>query len=186
MPRGIFSSRKRPITSPCSAVFTSSATITLMSPISLGDPPRLQRPGDLVVVGDRDRPEAAVAGRLEQHLDRRRAVGRVVGVHVQVDLDQRPPGDPPPRRGVAVAVVAAGGEPPVDRLELGRDRGPVAPRPGRFDQLVGAGEVALEQLAGRRASPRSGRRGGRRRSRPAAAPPGSRGPAPGARGRSRR
>ena len=30
MPRGIFSSMKRPITSPWSAVFTSSATITLM------------------------------------------------------------------------------------------------------------------------------------------------------------
>ena len=95
----------------------------------LGDPARLERPGDLVVVGDRDRAEAAVAGRLEQHLDRRRAVGRVVGVHVQVDLDQRPPGDPPPRLRVAGAVVAARGEPPVDRLELGRDLGPVALRP---------------------------------------------------------
>ncbi len=30
MPRGIFSSMKRPITSPWSAVFTSSATITLI------------------------------------------------------------------------------------------------------------------------------------------------------------
>ena len=61
------------------------------------------------MVGDRDRAEAAVAGGLEQHLDRGRAVGRVVGVHVQVDLDQRPLGDPPPHLGVAGRVVPAGG-----------------------------------------------------------------------------
>ena len=102
-----------------------------MSPISAGDPARLERSGDLVVVGDRDRPEVAVAGRLEQDLDRRRAIGRVVGVHVEVDLDQRPAGDPPARLGVARAVMAAGREAPVDRLELGRDLGPLAPRPAR-------------------------------------------------------
>ena len=49
--------------------------------------------------------------------------------------------------GVAGRVVAAGEEPPVDRLELVGDRVPVAPLARRLDQLVGAGEVALEQLA---------------------------------------
>ncbi len=116
----------------------------------------LDRPGDLVVVGDRDRPQAAVAGRLEQHLDRRRAVGRVVGVHVEVDLDQRPPGDPPPRLGVTGAVVAAAGQAAVDRLQLGRDLGPVPSVAARLDHLVGAGEVALEQPRGRRRRDRAG------------------------------
>ena len=108
------------------------------------------------MVGDRDRAEAAVAGRLQQHLDRRRAVGRVVGVHVQVDLDQRPLGDPPPHLGVARRIVPAGGEAAVDRFELRRDRGPVTPLAGRLDQLVWAREVALEQLAGRRGGDGSG------------------------------
>ena len=109
---------------PASAVFTSSATITLRSPISAAIRRASKRSGDLVVVGDRDRTQPAVARRLQQHLDRRRAVGRVVGVHVQVDLDQRPVGDPAPRLGVAAAVVATGREAPVDRLEA---RPPPAP-----------------------------------------------------------
>ena len=49
---------------------------------------RLERAGDLVVVGHRDRAEAARLGGLEQLVDRRRAVVRVVRVHVQVDGDQ--------------------------------------------------------------------------------------------------
>ena len=85
------------------------------------------------MVGDRDRPEAAVAGRLQQDLDRRRAVRRVVGVHVQVDLDQRPPDDPLPRLGVPDAVVAAGQRAGGRSPQLGRDLGPVAlgARPAR-------------------------------------------------------
>ena len=120
------------------------------------DAARLQRPGYLVVVGDRDRPEAAVAGGLEQDLDRRRAIGRVIGVHVQVDLDQRATGDAPPCPGVAARVVAAGDEPPVDHLEAIGDRRPVALAAGRLDQLVGGGEVALQQPAGRRRGDRAG------------------------------
>ncbi len=122
IPRSIFSSRKRPITSPCSAVFTSSATITLIADL-VGDLARRERARDLVVVGDRDRAEAALARRLEQRLDRGRAIGGVVGVHVQVDVDLAPARDSPPHLRVAPRVVAARGEPPVDRLEaLGGDR----------------------------------------------------------------
>ena len=92
----------------------------------LGDPARLERAGDLVVVGDRDRSEAAVAGRLQQHLDRRRAVGRVVGVHVQVDLDQRALGDPAAHLGVAGGSWRRASEAQIDRLQLVGDLGPVA------------------------------------------------------------
>ena len=88
---------------------------------------RLERAADLVVVGDRDRPEPPIARRGEQHLDRRRAVRRVVGVHVQVDVDEGAGGDAHTHRRVAAAV-APGDEPAVERLELvGHGR----PRPGR-------------------------------------------------------
>ena len=43
------------------------------------------------MVGHRDRAETLLARGGEQHLDRRRAVAGVVGVHVQVDVDQRRP-----------------------------------------------------------------------------------------------
>ena len=76
---------KRPITSPSCAVFTSSETITLMPSRALA---RLERARDLVVVGDRDRAQAAALCGVEQHVDRRRAVRRVVGVHVQVAVDE--------------------------------------------------------------------------------------------------
>ena len=62
---------------------------------------RVERAGDLVVVGDRDRAEADVAGGREQHVDRRRAVVGVVGVHVQVDLDQLALGEPRADLGLA-------------------------------------------------------------------------------------
>ena len=58
--------------------------------VLLGLGPRLERARHLVVVGDRDRAQPLLARRGEQHLDRRRAVARVVGVHVQVDVDQLP------------------------------------------------------------------------------------------------
>ena len=70
----------------------------------------LERAGDLVVVGDRDRAEALRLRGLEQHLDRRRAVAGVVGVHVQVDVEQRPGLQAGAQLGVAAAVVAAAGE----------------------------------------------------------------------------
>ena len=108
------------------------------------------------MVGDRDRAEAAVAGGLEQHLDRRRAVRRVVGVHVQVDLDQRPPGDPPPRlarrrRRRGGGRRAAGRSPRTRR----RPRPSRAP-PRRLRPPRRAREVALEQLGGRRGRHRAG------------------------------
>ena len=124
----------------------------------LGDPPRLQRPGDLVVVGDRDRPEAAVAGRLQQHLDRGRAVAGVVGVHVQVDLDQRPRRQPRPQLRVAARVVAARHQAPVDRFELVGDPAPVAAAAAGLDQLVAGREVALQQLRRSRGWSPCGRR----------------------------
>ena len=49
---------------------------------------RLERARDLVVVGDRDRAQAALLRGLEQHVHRRRAIRRVVGVHVQVAVDE--------------------------------------------------------------------------------------------------
>ena len=68
----------------------------------------LERAGDLVVVGDRDRAEALVARGGQQHLDRRRAVVGVVGVHVQVDVDQRA-GAAGARATVGVAARRRGG-----------------------------------------------------------------------------
>ena len=49
---------------------------------------RLERARDLVVVGDRDRAEPDPRGGVEQRVHRRGAVRRVVGVHVQVDVDE--------------------------------------------------------------------------------------------------
>ena len=144
-----------PITSPCSAVLTSSATITLTGAqpaaggVQFGGlPAGLQRAGDLVVVGDRDRAEALLARGRQQHLDRRGAVAGVVGVHVQVDVDQRslrqPPLQRPDRRS------GCAGAPP------GRGRSASSSSAARHrirsvvEQLVVAGEVALHQLGGRR------------------------------------
>ena len=50
---------------------------------------RLVSASDDVVVGHGDRTQTAGLRGLEQHVDRRGAVRRVVGVHVQVDIDQR-------------------------------------------------------------------------------------------------
>ena len=77
-----------PITSPWPAVLTSSPTITF-TPGLLRLRAGLQSAGDLVVVGHRDRPQPCVARGRQQHLHGRGAVVGVVGVHVQVDLDQR-------------------------------------------------------------------------------------------------
>ncbi len=108
------------------------------------------------MVGHRDRPEAAVARRLQQHLDRRRAIAGVVGVHVQVDFDQRPLRQLRPQLRVPGRVVAQRQHPPVDRFEVVGDRPPVAPLPRRRDQLVVRREVLLQQLPGRLAGHRAG------------------------------
>ena len=76
------------------------------------------------MVGDRDRPEPPVARGLEQPLDRRRAVVRVIGVHVQVDVDQPPRGQPA-AHGRASGAVTARRDAPVQVLELVRDARPL-------------------------------------------------------------
>jgi hypothetical protein len=65
-----------------------------LDPVLGGLGARLVGAGDLVVVGHRDGAQAPLAGGGEEHVDRRDAVVGVVGVHVQVDLDERPPGEP--------------------------------------------------------------------------------------------
>ena len=130
----------RPITSPCSAVLTSSPTITLI-PSALAA--RLERARDLVVVGDRDRAEAAGPRLGQQHLDRRRAVVGVVGVHVQVDVDQRRVARARVRSaGVAARVVAAGDEPVVDLLELVGHARPAKLRAQRLGAVRAAARAA--------------------------------------------
>ena len=139
---------------------------------------RLERAGDLVVVGHRDRPEAALAGGREQHVDRRHAVVRVVGVHVQVDVDHAPLREPladlarhAHRRPAARRQLG------VDLLDLGRrralhersSRGAAARAARRVarEALELAGEhvdvAGLEPAGRRRRGPPRRRAGGRRR-----------------------
>ena len=149
----------RPMTSPWSLVLTSSPTITF-TPNSRGLLARLERPGDLVVVGHRDRSEAALAGGGEQHLDRRHAVVGVIGVHVQVDVDQPAAGEAVadgvgPRLGGS----AQRGELAVDRLGLVGD---AAPR----EVVAGCGGALAQRgraIAGRARRARAGRPARRRR-----------------------
>ena len=77
-PRGIFSSRNRPITSPWPAVLISSPTITL-TPAAAACARASSAPGDLVVVGDRDRAQALLRARSRaapRPASRSRASGR--------------------------------------------------------------------------------------------------------------
>ena len=76
------------------------------------------------MVGHRDRAQAPVACGREQHLHRRGAVVGVVGVHVQVDVDQRPPGQARAQLGVALAVAGAR-QLAVDRLSWSGGVAPV-------------------------------------------------------------
>ena len=101
---------------------------------------RLERARDLVVVGHGDRAEALLARGRQQHLDRRGAVVGVVGVHVQVELDERTLGEPALQGAVPAQGMAARGERAVDPLEL--CHASVA----RRQQVVLAGEVTRHQL----------------------------------------
>ena len=136
--------------------------------------PGLQRAGDDVVVGDGDRPEALVARGGQQHLDRRGAVGRVVGVHVQVDVDEAPGGHAPAQRRVAAGGMPPGGHRRVDALELVGHAVPGQHAPQRLGAgaqaraQVGVGEQPRE-LAPRTRRGRRGRTAGR--GRPRRAPP---------------
>ena len=85
---------------------------------------RLERARNLVVVGDRDRAEAPCASLGQQYLDRRGAVVGVVGVHVQIDVDQRPCGELASQPRAGAVVVTARDEPVRRALELVGD-----PRP---------------------------------------------------------
>ena len=108
----------RPITSPSPAVLTSSPTITFTP--ARRPPARCASSAPEISLWSVTAiaPEALLARGREQHLDRRRAVAGVVGVHVQVDVDQRPRRQPLRERRVAVARVAARGQRAVDLLEL--------------------------------------------------------------------
>ena len=78
------------------------------------------------MVGDRDRAEALFAGGREEHLDGRGAVARVVGVHVQVDVDQRPC-----RQAASQHLLALGGVPARPRARRRAARARAAARTRR-------------------------------------------------------
>jgi hypothetical protein len=80
----------------------------------------------------------------------------VVGVHVEVDLDQRPAGDPAADLGVPLGLVAARQDPAVDRFQGAGDIAPAAPVGGRLGQLIGTGEEPLQELGRRRRRDRPG------------------------------
>ena len=86
---------KRPITSPSCAVLTSSETITLIpfARSRASSAPEISLWSVTAIA-----PRPAALGGVEQHVDGRRAVGRVVGVHVQVAVDEVAP------RRAAVAI----------------------------------------------------------------------------------
>src|SRR5262245_26496247 len=108
----------------------------------LGLLPRLERSGDLVVVGDRDRPQVTRLRGLKQKLHGGRAIGRVVGVHVKVAVDVLPPVESPTDLRIARWVVAPSGDSPVDRLNLVGDLCPAPPLP----TVLAAGPELLSEL----------------------------------------
>ena len=79
------------------------------------------------MVGHGDRAEPALARRREQHVDRGHAVVRVVGVHVQVDVDELALAQPRPQLGVPARRPPARRQPGVDRLGLVADAVPREP-----------------------------------------------------------
>ena len=109
----------------------------------------VQGAGDLVVVGHRDRAEADVARGRQQDVHGGRAVVGVVGVHVQVDLDQLALGEPGADLGLRVRVVALRGQALVDRLDVVGDLAPgelAARIARRARRAARAGVVAHDPL----------------------------------------
>ena len=105
------------MTSPCEAVLTSSPTMTF-TPNSAAFSAASRAPEISLWSVTAIAPSPCVARGREQHLDRRRAVRRVVGVHVQVDVDLRAGGDPAAHRPVRRRLVAPRGQRRVHGLEL--------------------------------------------------------------------
>ncbi len=108
------------------------------------------------MVGDRDRAQPARLGLGEQHLDRRGAVIRMVGVHVQVDVDQ-----PAATR----AARAAAGSPPDVAPARGQPvvHAPRAARRPASTRTARAARPARSQPARAAAARRSAARAGRER-----------------------
>src|SRR3954453_22729801 len=69
--------------------------------------PCRERARDLVVVGDRDRAQSPLLRGLKEHLDGRRAIGRVVRVHVEVDVDRGPAGKALSHRRIAGGIATS-------------------------------------------------------------------------------
>src|SRR6185312_5684825 len=114
----------------------------------LGDLTGFQRSGDLVVVGYGDRPESLLLGGLEQQFRGRRAIRRVVRVHVQVAVDVVPVSETCPDLGISLRVLAPPGQSAVDGFDL---VGHLDPRP----RLAGAPRGDPEPLAQRRVAAES-------------------------------
>ena len=94
------------------------------------------------MIGDRDGAQAPGPSLGQQHLDGCRAVIGVVGVHVQIDIDQPPARQRGAQAVVGPGVVAAGDEARVDLLELAGHT-----RPGKgVVQLANLRAAALAQL----------------------------------------
>ena len=149
---------KRPITSPWSAVLTSSPTITLI-PLAFSRASSAPEISLWSVTAIAPRP-ARLGGR-EQHLDRRRAVVRVVGVHVQVDVDEsRACASRRAHRGSPRSSWRRATSSRVDRPRARRRRASQRSR-----SRSGAGGVAQPraQRRRRRRGARAGRRASRRR-----------------------
>ena len=136
------------MTSPCVAVLTSSPTITLI-PSAFAAASSAPEISLWSVIAIAPRPCSRACR--EQHLDRRRAVGRVVGVHVQVDVDQRPVA-PGPRRGGGAAR-GAGARRPSRRPPRARRRR--APASACARSGVGGGAQPRRAARGRAARRRS-------------------------------
>ena len=82
-----------------------------------GLPAGLERAGDLVVVGHRDRAQALLARGGQQHLHGCGAIAGVVGVHVQVDVDQRSLRKAPVQRRIAAEAMSVRRYAAVDLLQ---------------------------------------------------------------------
>ena len=98
-------------------------------------------------------PSPALLRRLQQHLDRRRAVRRVVGVHVEVDVDRLPPA-----RAGAARPVAARGRGGARSAPVDRPRPRSATTPSRDGALAPLGAAHPQAGLGDQAL-RAGRRG---------------------------